>query len=321
MNNKVNRSTLNGLELLILGSLISPALAGTEAETGGQGAQMQPPAHHAEAGKQAPPVRGPHGLGSASGPGAYGPGPGQGRGGYEMGDPGTMGGPYGGPDMMDDPRMMGGPYRGPEMMDEPGMMRGPYGGPGMMDERGMMRGPYGGPEMMDERGMMRGLQGGPGRMASPRVYPAETGEGPAGTETPATTVAPEGGPAGMGSPRGGPSTMSAPGKLEGAATAMLDGISSLDLTEEQRAELDAIREDHKEREKALIEKISVAAERLQELQQQQMEVDHTLNDLKGHLATANMDAANRAEELLTAEQRRRFIRGGAHVMMPMQQAQ
>jgi len=50
-------------------------------------------------------------------------------------------------------------------------------------------------------------------------------------------------------------------------------------------------------------------------------VDQTLIDLKGHLATANMDAANRAEELLTAEQRRRFIRGGAHVMMPMQQAQ
>ena len=321
MNNKLNRSTLNGLELLILGSLISPALAGTEAGSGGQGAQMQPPAHHAEAGKQAPPVRGPHGLGSASGPGAYGPGPGQGRGGYEMGDPGMTGGPYGGPDMMDDPRMMGGPYRGPGMSDDPSRMGGHYRGPEMMDDPGMMPGPYGGPGVMDEPGMMRRPQSGPGRMAGPRVHPAETGEGPAGMETPAMTAAPVGGPAGMGSPRGGPSTMSAPGRMEGAATAMLDGISRLDLTEEQRAELDAIREDHKEREKALIEKISVAAERLQEIQQQQMEADQTLSDLKGHLATANMDTANRAEELLTAEQRRRFIRGGAHVMMPMQQAQ
>jgi hypothetical protein len=31
-----------------------------------------------------------------------------------------------------------------------------------------------------------------------------------------------------------------------------------------------------------------------------------------------MDAANRAEELLTAEQRQRLISGGAHVMMPEQ---
>ena len=115
--------------------------------------------------------------------------------------------------------------------------------------------------------------------------------------------------------------MSASGRMGGAATAMLDVISRLDLTEEQRGELDAIREDHKEREKALIEKISGAAERLQEIQQQQMEADQILSDLNGHLATANMDAANRAEELLTVEQRRRLIREGAHVMMPMQQVQ
>jgi hypothetical protein len=37
-----------------------------------------------------------------------------------------------------------------------------------------------------------------------------------------------------------------------------------------------------------------------------------------HLVTANMDAANRAEELLTAEQRQRLISEGAHVMTPAQ---
>jgi F0F1-type ATP synthase membrane subunit b/b' len=100
---------------------------------------------------------------------------------------------------------------------------------------------------------------------------------------------------------------------------MLDVIARLDLNNDQRGALDAIRDDLKTREAELIEKITVAAKRLRELQQQHMEADQTLKDLNGHLATANMDAANRAEELLTAEQRRQLVRGGAHVMTPTQQ--
>jgi Spy/CpxP family protein refolding chaperone len=95
-------------------------------------------------------------------------------------------------------------------------------------------------------------------------------------------------------------------------------ISSLDLTEEQRDKLNAIQEDFNKREKGLVEKIAVAGEKLQKLQQQHIEADQSLRDLNGHLATANMDAANRAEELLTAEQRQRLISGGAHIMMPAQ---
>ena len=205
MNNKVNRSMLTGLELLILGSLISPALAGTDTQ-------------------------------ASSVPGPYGSGP------------GVMAGPHG----------------------DPGMMGGPQGGPGSMG------GSQGDP------GMMGGPQGGPGG------------------------ITPQGGPSGRSGPQGGP------------ATAILDIIATLDLTEEQHGELDAIREGLNKREKELIEKIVVAGEKLQKLQQQHIEADQSLSDLNGHLATANMDAANRAEELLTAEQRQRLISGGAHVMMPEQ---
>jgi chromosome segregation ATPase len=108
--------------------------------------------------------------------------------------------------------------------------------------------------------------------------------------------------------------MDDPGMMGGPATAILDVIASLDLTEGQRGKLDAIREDLNKREKELVEKIAVAGEKLQKLQQQHIEADQKLSDLNGHLAMANMDAANRAEELLTAEQRQRLISGGAHVM-------
>ena len=263
MNNKVNRSTLTGLQLLILGGLISPVLAATDTQ--------------------------------ASPPGPYGSGPGMMGG--PQGHPGMMGGPQGGPGMMGGPQggpgMMGGPQGGP-----PGDMGGPQGGPGMMG------GPRGGP------GMMGGPQGGPGMMGGPRGGPGDMG-------------GPQSGPGMMGSPQGGPGDMdspqSGPGTKGGPATAILDVISNLDLTAEQRGQLDAIREGLNKREKELVEKIAVAGEKLQKLQQQHIEADQSLRDLNGHLATANMDAANRAEELLTAEQRQRLISsGGAHVMTPAQ---
>ena len=245
VNNKVNHSMLNGLELLLLGSMIAPVLAGTERGAADEGAGAQVPARYAQAGTQEFSGPGPYGNGSQR-PGVYGMGPDQGPGAYRMGGP--QGGPGG----------MGGPPGGP-----PGMRGGPQGGPGSMG------GPQGGPE--------GGPQGGP-----------------------------EGGP------EGGPSGRSGP------ATAILEVIAGLDLTEEQRNKLGALQEEFNKREKELVEKIAVAGEKLQKLQQQHIEADQSLRDLNGHLATANMDAANRAEELLTAEQRQRLISGGAHVMMPAQ---
>jgi hypothetical protein len=162
----------------------------------------------------------------------------------------------------------------------PGSMGGPQGGPGGMG------GPQGGPP-----GMRGGPQGGPGSMGGPQGGP-------------------EGGP--QGGPEGGPSGRSGP------ATAILEVIAGLDLTEEQRNKLGALQEEFNKREKELVEKIAAAGEKLQKLQQQHIEADQSLRDLNGHLATANMDVANRAEELLTAEQRQRLISGGAHVMMPAQ---
>ena len=222
MNNKVNHSMLSGLELLLLGSMIAPVLAGTERGAADKGAGAQVPARYAQAGTQEFSGPGPYGNGSQR-PGVYGMAPDQGRGAYRMG--------------------------------------GPQGGPGGM----------GGPPQGSSQG------GGP-----------------------------EGGPSGRSGPQGGP------------ATAILEVIASLDLTEEQRDKLDALQEEFNKREKELIEKIAVASEKLQKLQQQHVEADQSLRDLNGHLATANMDAANRAEEMLTAEQRRRLISGGAHVMMPAQ---
>ena len=183
------------------------------------------------------------------------------------------------------------------------MMGGPQGGPGSMG--GPQRGPGGlGVPQGGPPGMMGGPQGGPGSMGGPHQGgPGGMGGPPQGSSQ---GGGPEGGPSGRSGPQGGP------------ATAILEVIASLDLTEEQRDKLDALQEEFNKREKGLVEKIAVAGEKLQKLQQQHIEADQSLRDLNGHLATANMDAANRAEELLTAEQRQRLISGGAHVMMPVQ---
>jgi hypothetical protein len=283
VNSKVNHSMLNGLELLLLGSMIAPVLAGTERGAADEGAGAQVPARYAQAGTQEFSGPGPYGNGS-QGPGVYGMGPDQGPGAHRMG------GPQGGP-----PGMMGGPQGGP------GGMGGPQGGP-----PGMMGGPQGGP------GSMGGPQGGPGGMGGPQGGPPGMRGGPQGG--PGSMGGPQGGPEGgpQGGPEGGPSGRSGP------ATAILEVIAGLDLTEEQRNKLGALQEEFNKREKELVEKIAAAGEKLQKLQQQHIEADQSLRDLNGHLATANMDVANRAEELLTAEQRQRLISGGAHVMMPAQ---
>ncbi len=121
---------------------------------------------------------------------------------------------------------------------------------------------------------------------------------------------------GMGGPQGGPAA-------GGPAMAMLDAVASLDLTDDQRAQLDAVRADLNQRQKKLLEKIAAALEKiavatskLQEISQEQARTRRDLTDLKGHLMFANMDATNRAEEMLTKEQRQTLMSGGAHVPVP-----
>ncbi len=119
-----------------------------------------------------------------------------------------------------------------------------------------------------------------------------------------------------GGPMGGSGTMGGPGVMSGSGTAMLDGIARLDLSDEQRATLNAIRADLNRRQQELMKRIAAAGDKLHKLYQEQMRARRTISDLNGHVMQANMDAANRAEELLTDEQRERLISAGSHVMTP-----
>jgi hypothetical protein len=216
-------------------------------------------------------------------PRPYGAGPARGPGAYGM-EPGQgpesygMGGPQGGPGQMGGPGMRGGPQGGPGEMGGPGMMGGPQGGPGQMGGPGLMGGPQAGPGQMGGLGMMGGPQAGPGQM-------------------------------------GGPGTM-AGAAAGGPAMAMLDAVGRLDLTAEQRAKLDAIRADLNRRQKELLDKIAAETSNLQQASKQQVQASQTLSDLRGHLMFANLDAANRAEEMLTKEQRQTLVNTSAHVMTP-----
>jgi hypothetical protein len=119
---------------------------------------------------------------------------------------------------------------------------------------------------------------------------------------------------------GGPGMMAGSSGPEGGpAMAMLDAVARLDLTAEQRAELDALRTDLNRRQKELLDKIAVAASKLQETTQEQVRASRGLSDLRGHLIHANLDTANRAEEMLTNEQRHALMSAGAHVMTPEQE--
>jgi hypothetical protein len=164
-------------------------------------------------------------------------------------------------------------------MSGPGMMAGPEGGPTEM----------GGPGQMDAPGMMGAPQVGTGQMPAPALIERSRAAGAAKT----------GGPA-----AGGP------------AMAMLDAVGRLDLTDEQRATLDAVRADLNRRQQELLKKIAAASSKLQAVSREQTMVSQRLGDLRGHLMFANMDAANRAEEMLSEEQRQALVRSSAHVMTP-----
>jgi Spy/CpxP family protein refolding chaperone len=134
-----------------------------------------------------------------------------------------------------------------------------------------------------------------------------------------------GGPGMMGGSQGGPGQMGGPGMSRdssgpegGPAMAMMDAVARLNLTAEQRAKLSELRTDLTHRQQELLEKISVAASKLQEITREQARASRGLSDLRGHLIHANLDTANRAEEMLTDEQRQALMGAGAHVMTPEQ---
>jgi hypothetical protein len=103
---------------------------------------------------------------------------------------------------------------------------------------------------------------------------------------------------------------------DGPTMAMLAVIAQLDLTTEQRQNLDALKTDLVQRQQELLEKIAKASAKLQESSREQALARRDLSDLRGHLMMANMDAANRAEEMLTQEQRQTLMMRGAHIVTP-----
>ena len=246
-------------------------------------AQAQTGPGYAGAGAYPPGQYGQSGRQVPPVPGPYNAGSGQDPGGYGMRGPGMMGGPGSMTGPRGGPGMMGGPQGGPGQIGSPGRMAGPQGGPGQMGGPGMMTGPQGGPGMM----------GGPGRMAGPQ------------------------GGQGMMGGRGGMSRDSS-GPEGGPAMAMMDAVARLDLTPEQRTKLHELRTDLTHRQQELLEKISAAASELQEITKEQVRASRGLSDLRGHLIHANLDTANRAEEMLTDEQRQTLMSAGAHVMTPEQ---
>jgi hypothetical protein len=300
-------------------------------------------------GQMGGPPAGPGMMGARqAGPGGM---PGAGR----MSGPGTM---MGGPGMMEEPgRMMMGPQgragemgrpaRGPASMAGPGggmsepqarprMMRpgemaGPRSAPGMMGGPGAgVMGPQGAQEAAPESGMAG---------AEEESAPApEATAGPAGTGAPGTMRSMMGrsmmrsmtepggmggpgmmGPGGMGSQAGSPMMMGiSSGPSGGPAMAMLDAVGRLGLSEEQRNKLDAIRSELRQRQQDLLNRINAETSEFQNASQRQHRARQNLRDLKGHLMFANMDAANRAEEMLTDEQRESLMSGGGHLMTPQQ---
>jgi hypothetical protein len=105
------------------------------------------------------------------------------------------------------------------------------------------------------------------------------------------------------------------GPMGGSPMAMLGAIGTLDLSDEQRGKYDAINQDLHKRMQEIADRMNTESEKLRKLQEEQMNIGRTLNDLRGHMLQATLDAANRAEELLTDDQRRALINQGGHVMM------
>ena len=148
-------------------------------------------------------------------------------------------------------------------------------------------------------------------MRSPGMGPG-MGPGSQGMMGPATEPGSQGmmGP-GMGP--GGPGMMGGP--MSRSPQAMFGAIGALDLTDEQRSKFDAIKTGLNARLQEITDRINAESEKMRKLQQEQMQIEKKLNDLRGHMLQATMDSANHAEELLTDEQRQAMIGQGRHLMM------
>ena len=191
----------------------------------------------------------------------------------------------------------------------PGKWPGEYGAdsgrqgmtaPGMGPGRQGMMTPGMGP---GSQTMMPGAQG-MGMPSGGGAQPTGPGSGSRGYGIP-----PGGQQHGMtGGPMGG-------GPMGGGPMAMFNAIAASDLSDDQRSKLDALRKGLNTRLQEIMGKINAESEKMRKLQEEQMRLVKTLTDLRGHMLQATMDAANRAEELLTDEQREAMIAQGRHIMM------
>jgi hypothetical protein len=137
---------------------------------------------------------------------------------------------------------------------------------------------------------------------TPGKWPGEFGTGPGSQRM----MAPGRGPA---------SQRMTGGPMRSSPMAMLNAIGTLDLSDEQRSTFDAISKGLNSRLQEITGRINAESEKMRKLQEEQMRIGKTLNDLRGHMMQATIDAANHAEELLTDEQRQAMIDQGRHVMM------
>ena len=192
-------------------------------------------------------------------------------------------------------------------------------GPGSQSMMGQGMGP-GSERMMGPgmgrpgQGMMRPGMGGPGQsMMGPSTGPGSRGMTGSGIQA----MPEHGGQGTMGpGPGMGPGNHGIMGgPMGGSPMAMFNAIGTLDLTDEQRSKYDAINKDLNKRTQEIADRMNAESAKLRNLQEEQMRTGRTLNDLRGHMLQATMDAANRAEELLTDKQRQQMIDQGRHIMM------
>lgn len=162
-----------------------------------------------------------------------------------------------------------------------------------------------------------GMMPGPMGPGSQRMMPPGMGSTNQGTIKPGTGSGsqPPMSQGMMGPGMGPPTQGMMAGPMGGSPRAMLGAIGTLDLSDEQRSKYDAINQDLNARMREITDRMNAESEKLRKLQEEQMRIGRTLNDLRGHRFQATMDAANRAEELLTDEQRQTMINQGSHFMM------
>jgi hypothetical protein len=203
---------------------------------------------------------------------------------------------------------------GSQGMIPPGMGPGGLGmmppgmGPGARGMMGPGMGPPAGQPMMGP-GMGPIGQGMMGPATAPAGQGTTTSASKSGSQPPAG--------AGMMGPRMGPGARGMmAGPMGGSPMAALGAIGALDLSDEQRSKYDAINQDLNKRMQEITDRMNSEGEKLRNLQAEQMRIGRTLGDLRAHMLQATVDAANRADELLTDEQRQSMYNQG--MPFPMQ---